>query len=417
MNKTIAWLLCLAAFAAAFSIPAPDVFAEDGVGDNLLLGLDYVLSCNAFQPGFADTNPPSRLTDGVRRGDGSTEWNGGKGVNGVTVETKGARKDTEIDFAFDRPVFPDTLVIKNAQAFFLDNSCDRHCRVREIQISSDGFSFRSVSFGEPVYRAIESAPKLKARDDTCGPQFFDIEICLSGAKNIEVMGLKIFCDTQRPDGSYAYVCHFDEIEAYGSDTAAPSAFTVDFIDWDGTTLDTQSVKAGTDAVPPPDPTRIGFTFTGWKGSFTNVTDNRTVTARYKINEYKVTYNINGEYYATEIYEYGAPVTAPEYDGSKGSIFSGWQLPAAMPDCDVVLDATAAFDFLSGDVTGDGLADNLDAAQILKYDSDIISASELLLRAGDVTGDGKVDNMDAAKILQYDAGLIDALSTSPPNRCF
>jgi len=42
-----------------------------------------------------------------------------------------------------------------------------------------------------------------------------------------------------------------------------SAVTVTFIDWDGTVLDTQSVKIGSGAIVPDDPARTGYTFIGW----------------------------------------------------------------------------------------------------------------------------------------------------------
>ncbi len=61
-----------------------------------------------------------------------------------------------------------------------------------------------------------------------------------------------------------------------------------------------------------------------------------------------------------------------------------------------------------DVNGDGVADNTDAAVILRYDAGAIDLTDVQLKAGDVNGDGEVDNLDAAKILQYDAGIIDSL---------
>lgn len=59
----------------------------------------------------------------------------------------------------------------------------------------------------------------------------------------------------------------------------------------------------------------------------------------------------------------------------------------------------------GDVNGDGLTDSLDAAQLLKYDAQLISFEDWQLLAGDVNGDGAADNLDAAQILKLDAGLI------------
>lgn len=60
----------------------------------------------------------------------------------------------------------------------------------------------------------------------------------------------------------------------------------------------------------------------------------------------------------------------------------------------------------GDVNGDGSADNLDAAYVLRYDAEIISFTEEQADNGDVNGDGTVNSLDAAMILRYDSGLID-----------
>jgi putative cell wall-binding protein len=61
-----------------------------------------------------------------------------------------------------------------------------------------------------------------------------------------------------------------------------TAYTVVFRDYDGTVLDTQTVNAGGSAVAPSDPTRAGYTFTGWNISFSNVTSNLTITAVYEL---------------------------------------------------------------------------------------------------------------------------------------
>jgi uncharacterized repeat protein (TIGR02543 family) len=59
--------------------------------------------------------------------------------------------------------------------------------------------------------------------------------------------------------------------------------TVRFVDWNGTQLDAQVIKYGEDATKPADPTRDGYTFTGWDKTFTNVTEDLTVTAQYEKN--------------------------------------------------------------------------------------------------------------------------------------
>jgi len=59
----------------------------------------------------------------------------------------------------------------------------------------------------------------------------------------------------------------------------------------------------------------------------------------------------------------------------------------------------------GDVNGDGKVNNLDAAQILKYDAGLTELSEEQKQAADFNTDGKVNNLDASQILKYDAGII------------
>lgn len=54
----------------------------------------------------------------------------------------------------------------------------------------------------------------------------------------------------------------------------------------------QSVPPGGSATPPTC-SRSGYTFAGWNGSYTNVTSNRTITAKWTANTYTVTYNANG----------------------------------------------------------------------------------------------------------------------------
>ena len=57
--------------------------------------------------------------------------------------------------------------------------------------------------------------------------------------------------------------------------------TVTFKDWDGTILKTETVEHGADATPPSNPSRDGYTFTGWSGSYTNVTSDREIVAQYE----------------------------------------------------------------------------------------------------------------------------------------
>lgn len=69
-------------------------------------------------------------------------------------------------------------------------------------------------------------------------------------------------------------------------TAYRPECTVTFKNWDGTVLETQQVRLGSDATEPSEPARpdddvYKYTFIGWDKPLTNITGNRTITAQYQ----------------------------------------------------------------------------------------------------------------------------------------
>ena len=83
------------------------------------------------------------------------------------------------------------------------------------------------------------------------------------------------------NGSFDMPGH--DVAFVGTWTKNPEMLTVEFKDWDGSILNVQYVPYGWDATAPTDPTRSGYTFTGWDIAFTNVTKNITVQAQYSEN--------------------------------------------------------------------------------------------------------------------------------------
>ncbi len=64
-------------------------------------------------------------------------------------------------------------------------------------------------------------------------------------------------------------------------TPVVEKYTVTFYDYDGTTeLKVEEVVKGESATAPENPTRWGYTFTGWDKTFDNVTENISITAIY-----------------------------------------------------------------------------------------------------------------------------------------
>ena len=99
---------------------------------------------------------------------------------------------------------------------------------------------------------------------------------------------------------------------------------VTFVDWDGTMLSSVSVAPGDAATAPADPTREGYTFTGWDKDFSNVTDHMTITAQYQINRYRVRfYDHDKTLIKTDSVDYQSAATAPTAPYHEGYTFIGW----------------------------------------------------------------------------------------------
>ena len=75
---------------------------------------------------------------------------------------------------------------------------------------------------------------------------------------------------------------------WNTSSVTVSSYYVVFIDEDGTLLDAQLVKEGESATAPKEPSKSGYTFTGWDTDFSCVKANLTVKAQYKLDASSVT---------------------------------------------------------------------------------------------------------------------------------
>ena len=104
----------------------------------------------------------------------------------------------------------------------------------------------------------------------------------------------------------------------------PLVFVVRFEDFDGTLLGTDEVQYGDDATAPGAPTREGYDFTGWSPSYDTVTGNMTVVAEYTIQTFTVTFvNFDGTVIDTQTVDWNTGATAPEVPQRDGFEFTGW----------------------------------------------------------------------------------------------
>ena len=175
-----------------------------------------------------------------------------------------------------------------------------------------------------------------------------------------------------------------------------NTYTVTFKDWDGTELKTQEVQYGGDAEAPADPTRVGYTFTGWDKAFTNITADVVVTAQYEINTYTVTFkDWDGTVLKTQEVQYGGDAEAPADPTRTGYTFTGWDKAFTNVTADLVV--TAQYEML-GDVDGDGNVSMADALTILRMAMDILPVENQQI--ADVDGDGFITSMDALLALRF-----------------
>ena len=192
----------------------------------------------------------------------------------------------------------------------------------------------------------------------------------------------------------------------------------------------QTYEYGAAVTAPEYSVPEGHTFSGWNVPETMPAENLVLNATLTLNSYTITYNVNGEFYAEQTYEYGAAVTAPEYSVPEGHTFSGWNVPETMPAENLVLNATLAV--ITYEVTFvDGVTGNIIAVITVEHGNDAVApeapehegyifdswngeytnvTTDLTITAeylliGDVNGDGIVNTVDAVLILRYSMGLI------------
>ena len=77
-----------------------------------------------------------------------------------------------------------------------------------------------------------------------------------------------------------------------SASASLIVHTVRFIDYNGTVLKTESVVHGSGATAPSNPSRDGYTFTGWDKAYNIIVADTDVYAQYSILQYTVTFYNN-----------------------------------------------------------------------------------------------------------------------------
>ena len=116
---------------------------------------------------------------------------------------------------------------------------------------------------------------------------------------------------------------------------------------DGENTAPPQIRANAPAARPADPTKEGHTFIGWyngesEWNFeTPVTEKLTLTAKWQINRYTITFDTaGGSEVAPITQDYGTTITAPANPTKTGYTFAGWDktIPTTMPAGDMTITA-------------------------------------------------------------------------------
>ena len=83
---------------------------------------------------------------------------------------------------------------------------------------------------------------------------------------------------------------------------------------------------GTEITAPANPTKTGYTFDGWDAEIptTMPANNLTITAKWKINKYTVTFKDGDKVVKSAEMNYGSAIAAPKDPDKEGYTFKGWQ---------------------------------------------------------------------------------------------
>ena len=109
----------------------------------------------------------------------------------------------------------------------------------------------------------------------------------------------------------------------------------------GEVYKTVSYEYGEKITPEPEPTKEGATFSGWSWIPSKMPDEDVVvTGTFDMEKYKLTYKVDGADYKILEVEVGATITPEPEPTKEGYTFSGWSwIPKKMPDEDVTITGT------------------------------------------------------------------------------
>lgn len=133
----------------------------------------------------------------------------------------------------------------------------------------------------------------------------------------------------------------------------PNNYTVKWV-VDGIVIEEAEYAYGVKLVKPADPSKTGYSFTGWSGYTNGMTmpaEDVTIAAQWSINQYTITFVLgNGQENVIIMQDYNTVITAPDAPVWYGYDFLGWdtEIPTTMPAENITI--TAQWELALADLT-------------------------------------------------------------------
>ena len=150
---------------------------------------------------------------------------------------------------------------------------------------------------------------------------------------------------------------------------------------DGEFYKTYSIEEGETITPESEPTKEGYTFSGWSEIPETMPDHDvTITGTFSINKYILEYKVDGEVYKTDSLEYGTNITPEAEPTKEGYTFSGWSdIPETMPANDVTITGSfTQIDFEVGNATYEVSGDEVSVIEGNNYSGDAEISSTVVI---------------------------------------
>ena len=168
-----------------------------------------------------------------------------------------------------------------------------------------------------------------------------------------------------------------------------NTYSVTFVDWNDEVLRVaQTVDWNEAAIPPSDPSRTGYDFTGWDKPFEHVTADMTVKATYEIKHFNVTfYDYDGTTVLkeTQVIDWNEAAEAPADPEREGYTFAGWS-PADFSHVTANMNITATYTINTYSVTFVDYNDEvLKAAQTVEWNAAAVPPANPTRTGYDFTG--------------------------------